>query len=215
MTAWRPRTWRLSSPSGRHPGPSIAFRTGCCSAALRATPPPPPCYADEFRYGRWVNRSVSAKNLHNKEYRCRQFEYVNATCGPPFSLPTFCAAVGCGGALLFVGDSLMRSNYRELKGLASLARDLNSTVPGDVGAGPDCSASGVAETFTTCRRWCEEGSGRDVRVSYARHDFLTNDVPGQARYGRDASSLCEGWHERRTLRIYSVVVLGTGAHLAE
>ena len=264
-----------------HDGTDGSFVLVDHSAELAAIDPG--CAEDEWRYGRWEKRPLTSKNHRRLAFRCRQFEYANATCGPPFSQPTFCAAAACRSILL-VGDSLISSVYHELVVNAAAARDANmSDVPTDLvrwraaadierhrseesrrpvkktpkgGApprwDPGCSPSGVRESFSMCR---SPSCPRGIRISFARHDFvrwwtadnveqhlphpphsphslppppythtprpraqLTNLVRGQHgqhRYGRDGSSRCEGWHSRRTLAEYQVVVLGTGAHLAD
>ena len=155
----------------------------------------PGCAETEFRFGLWEARSLTRKNKRKKEFRCRQFEYANATCGPPFSQPTFCAAAACR-SILFVGDSLILSNYRELVDNAIAARDANlSDVPTDIerwhaaaeverhkymhdqqGSSkkkarfdPGCSPSGLRQSFSMCRSSSCPGG---IRVSFGRHDFV-------------------------------------------
>eukprot|EP00966_Prymnesium_polylepis_P197504 4576798-Prymnesium_polylepis.1 len=66
------------------------------------------CLTDELRHGVW--RPLETPRPHRP---CATHEFANSTCGPAFSVSSFCAALRCR-ALLVVGDSVMNLAFHAL-----------------------------------------------------------------------------------------------------
>ena len=142
---------------------------------------------------------------------CTQFEYVNATCGAPFSMRQLCDSLRCRG-LLLVGDSTMGVLFLSLM---LLGVDARYQFPPDLASCPSDGSSAIRETITICAGHTTQ-CPRGVNVSYWRHDHLHlgagHEPHALARFAHNGSN-CDGWAS--WLGDSTVGVLSRGAHLNE
>lgn len=189
------------------------------------------CLADGFRHGVW-QPTTAASHL-----ACSNLTYVNTTCLPaaPLAAAPLCEALGGGGPLLMVGDSLLLKTWEAL--LQTLRLKKYDT--------EDCAqptSKPAASRRARCQCCCKAFSipcagGKSVRVRFVRHNHLLGSFlphggavcsaackndPDEStapclscRRTLGARTLCDTWREPHTLAHAATLVLGTGSHLLE
>jgi hypothetical protein len=159
------------------------------------------CIVDEFRYGAWRPRMSVGRSRNGLRFVCADHEFVNETCGQPFSAARFCAALQCRSVLM-VGDSVMMTLFLALNTsyriprmsnyyCSSVTQNLCATAPGGRCPG------GINFTFVRNNHIIVDPS-LDKTWAKANGEMLAQNCPIEP-------------HLRRGM--YGVVLAGSGLHM--